>query len=234
MKAKQKVYAYDVFSLPTRIFHWVMAVCICLLFGSGLYIGDPFFAALPGLEPTYAVDRLFSMETIRYLHFAAGYLLFASFILRIYGFLRYPGDRLLPRFWERAYYESLLDTQLHYMFLRLKHKPYLRNSLARSGYAALYAMLVFEAVTGFAMYAMIRPEGVAAKIFGPVNHWFVDEYIVHLLHHYVAWCIMLFVIVHVYMVIRADMLEKGGEISSMISGRKYYEEEPVDSRDLER
>lgn len=234
MKAKEKLYVYDVFSLPTRIFHWIMAVCIALLFCSGIYIGDPFFGALIGQEATFAVNRWFSLETLRYLHFAAGFLLALSFLLRLYGFATRPGDRLLPRFWERSYWEGIVDTQLHYMFLRAKHRPYLRNSLARSGYAFIYLLLAIEAVTGFAMYAMIRPNGLAAQVFGPVNHLLGDEYNVHLLHHYLAWGIILFVIVHIYMVVRADVLEKGGEISSMVSGRKYYDEAPLDGKDLER
>ena len=53
-----------------------------------------------------------------------------------------------------------------------------------------------------------------------------------MIHHYVAWMIILFVIIHVYMTIRADMNEKNGEISAMFSGVKYCEEEPDDIGDI--
>lgn len=232
MKTKPIMHGYYVFSPATRLFHWNLVICIFLLFFTGLYIGNPFFIGSSGVEPTYAVNNLLSMENIRYVHFLAGYILMASLILRLYGFITHKGDRLFPKFWTRGYWDGLIDTQLHYMFLRTKHKPYLRNSLARTGYASVYGMILLEGVTGFAMYAMIRPNGSGAQMINPVNHWLVDEYMVHVIHHYVAWMIMLFVIVHVYMVFRADVMEKGGETSGMISGRKFYEEEPVDHRDL--
>jgi len=224
--------AYYLYSPWLRIFHWVMVATIFTLFATGLYIGNPGFIGTQGKEPTYAVESLFSMETIRYIHFSAAYMLVAAFILRIYGFLMNKGDRLLPKFWTMLYWKGLVDTGLHYLFLRREHKPYLRNSLARTSYLAVYVMLAIEAVTGFAMYYMINPNGLGAALFSGFNHLFVDEYIVHLIHHYLAWCFMLFVIVHVYMVIRADFMEKEGEISSMFSGFKFYGHKPVDLGDI--
>lgn len=231
---KGNVKAYYVFSPATRIYHWVMVATIFTLFPTGLYIGNPGLLGSIGIEPTFAVGSWFSMSTIRFIHFTAAYILVAALLLRIYGFIIHPGDRLLPNFWKRQYWEGMLDTQLHYLFLRAKHRPYLRNSLARSGYASVYVMIVLEALTGFAMLFMVEPNGWGAALFGWVNHAFRDEYIVHLIHHYIAWFIMLFVIVHVYMVFRADVLEKGGEASGMISGVKYYHEEPDDVGDLQK
>lgn len=223
---------YYLFSPWTRIFHWVMVICVFILFITGLYIGNPFFLGTQGIEPTFAVANVASMEMIRYIHFIAAYVLVVSFIPRIYGFVINPGDRLLPKPWTKLYWTGIIDTKLHYMFLRSKHRPYLRNSLARSGYLAVYGMFLIEIVTGFAMYYMVEPNRFLAKIFGPFINVLVNEYVVHLIHHFVAWFIILFVIVHVYMAIRADFTEKGGEISSMFSGIKYMEEEPDDVGDI--
>jgi len=82
------------------------------------------------------------------------------------------------------------------------------------------------------MYSQIDPNSVMARLFGPINHFFVDEYIVHMIHHYVAWLIIFFVIIHVYMATRADMSEKYGEISAMFSGVKFYDTQPDDIEDL--
>ena len=58
--------AYVVFSLWLRIFHWTMVLSVTALFWTGLYIGDPGFAAITGNpEPTFAIDGWFSMETMR-------------------------------------------------------------------------------------------------------------------------------------------------------------------------
>ena len=65
--------AYVVFSLWLRIFHWTMVLSVTALFWTGLYIGDPGFAAITGHpEPTFAIDGWFSMETMRRIHFIAG------------------------------------------------------------------------------------------------------------------------------------------------------------------
>lgn len=224
--------SYYLFSPWLRIFHWIMVICTFILFFTGLYIGNPFFLGTQGIDPTFAVNNVMSMEVIRYIHFIAGYVLVASFIPRIYGFIINPGDRLLPRPWTKLYWTGIMDTQMHYMFMRGAHRPYLRNSLARSGYLSVYLMFIIMIITGFAMYYMIEPNRFLVKVFGPFNNWLVNEYVVHIIHHFVAWFIMLFVIVHVYMAIRADFVEKGGEISSMFSGVKYMEEEPEDLGDI--
>lgn len=223
---------YYVFSPFLRVFHWIMVVAIFVLFFTGLYIGNPGYTGSVGVEPTYAVGNWFSMEMIRYIHFLAAFLFVASFILRIYGFIVNKGDRLFPRPWEFSYWLGTADVALHYMLILPTHRPYLRNQMARAGYASVYVMILIEVITGFAMYYMVNPNGIGAAIFGPINFWLVNEFVVHLVHHYVAWFIMLFVIVHVYMAIRADLTEESGEISSMISGVKYLHEEPDDIGDI--
>ena len=226
------VKEYYIYSPWLRIFHWLMVASVAVLFATGLYIGNPFFIGTQGVEPTFAVAKWMSMETIRYAHFAAAYILVAAFILRIYGFAVNRGDRLLPRFWTALYWQGVVELMKHYLFLSADHRPYLRNSLARSAYLGVYVMLAIEAVTGFAMYFMVNPNGLGAKLFGPVNGLLGGEYTVHIVHHYVAWLLVIFVIVHVYLVIRADFMEREGEASSMFSGVKFFAHKPVDIGDI--
>ncbi|MBP2641607.1 MAG: hyaC [Firmicutes bacterium] len=226
------VKPYYVFSPELRIFHWVMVVSIITLFVTGLYIGDPGYIGTQSEEPTFAVANLFSMETMRYVHFVVAFIFVASFILRVYGFVINKGDRLFPRPWTSAYWTGTVDVAMHYTFLRSTHKPYLRNQMARASYAFVYILLFIEAITGFAMYYMIHPNGWGAAIFGRVNAWFGGEYTVHLVHHYIAWIFIIFAIAHVYLSLREDAREKNGEISSMFSGVKYFHEEPEDIGDI--
>jgi len=228
----RSVTVYYVFTIWTRIFHWLMASSIAVLFITGLYIGNPFFIGSQGVEPTFAISNWASMSTIRFIHFSAGYVLMASFVFRIYGFIIHKGDRMLPKPWTKLFWSGLIDMSLHYGFKRSAHRPYLRNSMARAGYGGVYGMIFMEAFTGFAMYSQIDPNSLMARLFGPINHLFVDEYIVHMIHHYVAWLIIFFVIIHVYMATRADMSEKYGEISAMFSGVKFYDTQPDDIEDL--
>lgn len=223
---------YYIFSPFLRIFHWTMVLCVFALFATGLYIGDPGFVSLAGREPTTAVGSWFSMETFRKVHFIVGFVLIASFVLRIYGGWRFRGDRLLPKFRQKRYWQGIPETTKHYLFFPEKEEKFhLRNSLARTSYFAVYILFFLEIVTGLAMYAMVTPHSWMAAIFGPVNHW-VTEYQVHMIHHYIAWGFIVFAVIHIYLAFRADVVEENGEISSMISGYKYFEHDPEDIEDI--
>jgi len=217
---------YYVFSPFLRIFHWIMVLCIITLFFTGLYITKPISGGVGG-EPTFGA-MILSLNMIRNIHFVAAFILTASFILKIYGFIINKGDRLFPRVWEKSFWLGMMDVSRHYMLIQPTHKPYLRNSLARMSYVGLYSMVLVEILTGFAMYFMVNPNGGGAHLFGWINPMVGGEFTVHLIHHYVAWMIILFAIGHVYMVIRSDFMEGEGEVSSMFSGVKALGHEPVD------
>ncbi|WP_019554567.1 Ni/Fe-hydrogenase, b-type cytochrome subunit [Propionispira raffinosivorans] len=217
---------YYIFSPFLRIFHWIMVLCIITLFFTGLYITKPISGGVNG-EPTFGAMVL-SLNMIRNIHFLAAFTLTASFILKIYGFIVNKGDRLFPRVWEKSFWLCMMDVSLHYMLIQPTHKSYLRNSLARMSYVALYLMILVEILTGFAMYLMVNPNGMGAFLFGWINPMVGGEFTVHLIHHYVAWLIVLSAIGHVYMVIRSEFMEGEGEVSSMFSGVKALSHEPVD------
>lgn len=226
---KGQLKKYYIFSQFLRIFHWIMVWCIAGLFITGLLIMDPISGG-PGHEPTFADWRL-SVDLIRNIHFLLGFIFTASFTLRIYGWIINRGDRLLPKFWTTKYMEETVEVALHYSLLKYSHKPYLRNPLARGSYLALYVMVLVEIVTGFAMYYMPNSTGVPASIFG----WSIGMYgemIFHWVHHYFAWFIMFFAMGHVYMVFRADLMEREGEAASMFSGTKTLAHIPSDIDDL--
>lgn len=220
-----------VFSPWLRLFHWIMGFSMPVLFLTGLYIGNPFYIGSQGIEPTYAIANFASMANVRYIHFLVAYILLGALVLRVYGYCINKGDRLLPRF-DYFCWEGMFETIRHYLFLKREHRLYLRNPLARLSYLGFYLLLIIQFATGFAMYSMVNPNSWLAKVFGPLNFLFFDERVVHHIHHYVAWLIVLFAIVHLYMVIRTDLMEKVGEASSMISGAKFFDKQPHDIRDL--
>ena len=79
------------------------------------------------------------------------------------------------------------------------------------------------------MYGANEPESVSFLLFGWVITLCGNEYMAHIVHHYVAWFIILFAIGHLYMVIRAEFMEGESEVSSMFSGRKILTHEPLDA-----
>lgn len=219
---------YYLFSPWLRIFHWVMVDSIIILFVTGILIGKPL--QILALEPT---QTSMLMDWVRNIHFLAAYAFCASFILRIYGFIVNKGDRLFPRFWEGHFYRETIDVALHYMLLKKAHKSYLRNPLARMSYAGLYVLVGIEILTGFAMYYMTKPDGIGATLFSWVNVWLGGEMMTHLVHHYVAWAIVLFASGHLYMVTRAEFMEGESEVSSMFAGSKILQHIPVDANEVE-
>ena len=44
---------------------------------------------------------------------------------------------------------------------------------------------------------------------------------VHLVHHVLSWVFLIFLPVHLYLALRADILERTGTISSIISGGRF-------------
>ncbi len=219
---------YYIFSPFLRIFHWIMASQIVILFATGLLITKPMDVSIP--EPVFSFT---SMDLVRDIHFTSAFILCASLILRIYGFIINKGDRLFPRFWEGHFYEETVDVALHYMLLKGHHASFLRNPLARGSYAMLYVLLLIEILTGFAMYFMTNPSSMGGMLFGWVNVLVGSEMMSHYIHHYVAWFIILFAIGHLYMVIRAEFMEGESEISSMFSGKKILAHTPKDANELD-
>ena len=45
--------------------------------------------------------------------------------------------------------------------------------------------------------------------------------IVRFVHHVCTWVFLIFIPIHVYLAIRADLLERGGTISSIITGGRF-------------
>lgn len=219
---------YYLFSPWLRMFHWIMVDSIIVLFVTGFLIGKP--PMVLAIEPS---DTILLVNWVRDLHFLAAYVFCASFAFRIYGFIINKGDRLFPRFWEGHFYSELMDVALHYGLLRSKHKSYLRNPMARVSYAFLYVLVGIEFLTGFGMYYMTDPDSVIAKMLSWQIVLCGGEYAVHLVHHYVAWAIILFAFGHLYMVTRAEFMDAESEVSSMFSGSKMLEHIPTDVNEID-
>lgn len=232
MNKRETAKGYKVFSPFLRIFHWTMVLSVIILFFTGLYIGDPTFGGFIGVEPTFAVDSATSMSFIRKIHFATAFIFIASFILRFYGAFINKGDRLVPKFWHVEFWEGIVWALKHYLFMKVDQRFYLRNSLARFAYAMAYTLILVIAISGLAMYVAVFPDTVIGKVFRPLVS-LVGEYNLHLVHHVFAWFMIIFAIVHFYMLLRCDITEKNSEFSSMISGVKYYSVEPFDLQDIE-
>ncbi|MDQ7083220.1 MAG: Ni/Fe-hydrogenase, b-type cytochrome subunit [Aquificota bacterium] len=224
-----------VFSPGLRVWHWVNFAAVIVLFITGLYIGDPFFSGPYGIEATYAYGEGITMGLIRKVHFIAGYVLLAGFLFRVIIAVFSRRDRMVvPKFWKRYYWESLREVTLKYLLLKRdsEGREYIRNACARTAYPLIYIALLFMIITGFSMYGLSNPDGFWNSLLGWVVVLLGGEFNVHLWHHWIAWLIIVVAVLHVYFVIREDIIKKNGELSSMINGYKRFTEKPVDMEDL--
>ncbi len=225
---KRKLTRYYLFSPFLRIYHWIMAITITILFGTGLVITTPM--SLSGEFVSYN-GWFLSLGFIRYLHFLCAFILTAALGLRIYGYIINKGDRLLPHMFNTKFWDDLAEVMMHYCLIKYSHKEFLRNPMARLSYLAIYVLIIIEVFTGYAMYFQMEPNSFMATLFG----WqilFDGEMLLHVIHHLAAWAIFLLAAVHIYMVIRADFMEREGEASSMFSGTKVLAEVPDDIEDI--
>lgn len=227
---QETVYVYEA---PVRLWHWINAFAILVLGVTGYLIGSP----LPSV-PGEAVDN-FLMGYIRFAHFAAGYVLVVGFLARIYwAFVGNSHARqiFLPPFTSRRWWREVWHETKWYAFMTKEPKKYIgHNPLAT---LVMHVMIVwgmvFMIVTGLALYG--EGTGMESWQYQLFSSWVIpllgNSQDVHTLHHLGLWWIVCFVITHIYVAIREDIMSRQSLVSTMISGwRMFKDNRPVDDPD---
>ncbi len=200
-----------VWELPVRLTHWVNALAIAVLFGTGLLITSP--------------PQFLWMGQVRMLHFAFAFVLLVSAGIRIYWF--FAGNNYarsgVPLFWRPSWYKAVFQQVIDYMHLDRGHIHVGHNSLAGASYTAFFAMSAFEGVTGLALYGESNPGGFWDRMLGWTTPLLGGSFRVHMWHHLMAWMIIVFVVFHIYIVLYDAKLYKNGLVDSIIAGPKYFE-----------
>jgi len=209
-----------VWQLPIRVTHWVNALSIFVLFGTGLFIASPV------LTPAGEAYQAFLMGKVRELHFAFGLILAIFLMIRLYWFL--AGNNYarsgVPMFWKAEWYKNVLGQMVAYLKLERWHIHVGHNSLAGASYMGFLLMCGFEGITGFALYGESNPGGFWDKLFGWTVPLLGGSFRVHMWHHLVAWLMIVFVLFHVYIVLYDVFLYRDGLVDSIIAGPKWVEE----------
>jgi len=220
--ARRTVYVYEV---PVRVWHWINAFAMIVLFVTGYLIASP--------PPSLAGEASahFQMGYIRFVHFAAGQIMAIGFIGRIYW--AFAGNSHAKQifyipFWSKHFWAGVLHELRWYLFLEKNPKQYIgHNPLAHMMMFFLFTLMAaFMIVTGFALYA--QGEGASSwlyKVFGWVFVILPNSQDVHTLHHLGMWVLVIFTILHIYAAVREDIMSKQSMISSMISGERLFRDE---------
>ena len=221
------VYVYEA---PLRLWHWINAFSIVVLALTGYFIGSP----LPSM-PGEASDH-FLMGYIRFAHFSAGYILAVGFLFRIYWAIvgNAPARQIfMPPFRSKEWWDGVWHEVKWYAFVAKEPRKYIgHNPLAT---LTMHVMLVwgtiFMLITGFALYG--EGAGMNSWQYTLFSSWviplFGQSQDVHTWHHLVMWWIVCFVIIHLYVAIREDIMSRQSIVSTMISGwRTFKDRRPAD------
>ncbi|MCW8943798.1 MAG: Ni/Fe-hydrogenase, b-type cytochrome subunit [Sedimenticola sp.] len=216
------VYVYEA---PVRIWHWANALAITLLAITGYLVANP----LPSLSGE-ASDH-FLMGYIRFVHFAAAYIFAVGFLGRIYWAMvgnehsrqlfKLPVHRL-------TFWRELLHEVRWYAFLEKEPKKYVgHNPLAHLFMVVIITVGGFcMLLTGFSLYA--EQTGLGSwqdSLFGWLIPLVGQSQDVRLWHHWGMWVIVVFVMLHVYVAIREDIVSRQSIISTMISGWRTFKDD---------
>lgn len=212
-----------VWQWPIRAMHWLAMASILVLIVTGFYVGRPYF--MTGGE----ASAHYLMGTMRFLHFASAGVLIATGIVRIYWlFAGNKYERLpalfpvRPRDWK-----NLVLQVKHYLMLRHAEAPHYlgHNPLQQLSYTGVYLIVVLQVITGFALYGLYNPGGFFYEAFAWVGPLFGGAQRVRFIHHIITWVFLIFIPIHVYLGIRADVTEREGAISSIINGGRFVRDD---------
>jgi len=216
-----KLFPVYVWELPVRIWHWVMALAMVVLATTGYLIGTP-----PSSVGGEASDH-FVFGYIRFAHFAAAYVFAVMFALRVIW--AFVGNRFarelfaVPlRLLSAAWWGGLISQVKYYLFMTRHAQPWQgHNPLAAAGMFFMYVLgTVFMICTGLALYG----EGLGREswAFTLFSSWVLPllgySQNVHTLHHLGMWYLIMFTLVHLYMVVREDICSDETVISTMVNG----------------
>ncbi len=221
------VYVYEA---PVRLWHWVNALAILTLCITGYFIGSP-PPAVPG-----EASSSFLFGWIRYLHFAAAYIVIAGFLVRIYwAFVgnSHAREIFLPPFHKSSFWGEVWHEIKWYAMIAKEPKKYSgHNPLATLVMHFVFVWgIIFMMVTGLALYG--EGTGMGSWQYDWFSSWviplFGQSQDVHTWHHLGMWVIICFVMIHVYAAIREDIMSRQSIISSMFSGwRSFRDSRPID------
>ncbi|MCL2783153.1 MAG: Ni/Fe-hydrogenase, b-type cytochrome subunit [Propionibacteriaceae bacterium] len=223
----------SVWSTSLRVQHWMNVACIFILSCSGYYIMDPFFGTNSPGEATG-----FLMGYVRLIHFVTAFVwLMVGLTRLVVSFTSRDPMLRWNRLWplkNKQDVHNLGRVVQHYALIKNEAPLYLgHNPLQQLTYSTLYVAGFIQMCTGLVLFSLYHQSNPIWEFIGTPIHWFGIPG-VRLFHTAIMFAIWMFVIMHVYLAVRADSLERHGGISSMINGGVWLRAgaKPVDAPEV--
>ena len=224
-----------VWTAPLRFLHWSNVILIVTLSITGFFIMNPF------VGPTQAGNQPgsytgFAMGWVRFIHFTAAFCWIVIGLLRLW--LAFTSSNRFMRWsslWplkHKSDWRNLGNQLLHYVFVKTESPVYIgHNPLAQLAYTGVYVLCIIQAILGLALFALpfANDNWFWHLMSLPLNWWGIA--VLRILHVIVMIILWAFVIGHVYLVFRADAVERRSGLSSMINGNVWIKKgvQPVDA-----
>lgn len=208
-----------VWELPVRFYHWVNAASILVLGVTGFLIGRPL--SLAYMPEAY---QQYWFGTVRFTHFVAGYIFLFNFLVRVYwGFVgnRFAAwNQFIPT--TRKQFKEIVEVlRVDVMQTKLRGAISIgHNMLAGLTYFLTFWVFLFQAVTGFGLYASMS-HAIPARLSAWIVPLMGGDMAVRQWHHAMLWFYVAFALIHVYLVFYHDYVEGRGTTSSMVGGWKF-------------
>lgn len=186
--SKSHLNKLEPISGPVKVMHHIHWISMIVLFVSGLYIYSPW---VPGY-----------MDTARFSHFLAMYVLATVFFVRIYYALFGDKRDIVDFMPSRENKGKLLRMMRYYLFIDRVHPATARyNPLQKATYNIWFFLLIIQGVTGFALY---WPQSV---YFGWVVTLCGGLVFVRLVHFILMIVFAVTVAIHFYLVLAEDFVK---------------------------
>ncbi|MEW5738956.1 MAG: Ni/Fe-hydrogenase, b-type cytochrome subunit [Myxococcota bacterium] len=230
-RAPRAMYIYE---WPVRLWHWVTALAVFVLAVTGWFIARPLHSV--GGEASGS----FFNGWIRTIHFVAAYGLSIGFLMRV---LWLPFGNAHSReifwvpVWRAAYWKEFLQEVKWYALLKKVPAKYVgHNPLARFSMLFMFvAGTTFLIVTGFGLYSEGTEAGSWQRaLFGWTISFAGSSMTLRTWHHLGMYYLLLFSMVHMYLVFREDIMGRTSMASTMVSGWRLFRDEGTDIDDAEQ
>jgi Ni/Fe-hydrogenase 1 B-type cytochrome subunit len=215
----QQVYVYEA---PVRIWHWVMMLAMLVLVPTGYLIGSPWWGPREEASFTYFFGN------VRMAHFIAAMIFVVAFLVRLYWAIvgnHHARAIFIPPVWSPTWWRGMFQQAGYYLFMKKESPLWIgHNPLAQFAMWAMYVLGSFVIIlTGLSLYSEQFGWGsVWMNLFGWVNVLLGSSQMVRTVHHLSMWYLLLFAIVHIYMVFREDIMSQQSVVGTMISGIRSF------------
>lgn len=227
----------EVWPLSLRLQHWANFILILAMTITGYYILNPFFG--PAAQGTPEKSE-FLMGWIRYIHFVSAFLWMGLAVTRLattfFSKDRQVSWRVMWPLNSKEDLRNMWGTVKHYLFLDRKEEAPLylhHNALQQLTYTGVYAMCILQILTGLSMFGMYHRTNWFWGLISEPAYLIGIPYmrVIHTIIMFILWA---FVIAHIYLAVRADILERRGGISAMFNGGVWMKlgSKPVDAPEI--